>query len=199
LSRTPLGPEMLDLASIQVPDDSETSVILLAYLLQIATGQNLRDWFKVYEAAHYRDALRQAGNALIIGDNALMMKAGLSQEAQPFYCYDLSTLWWEKTGEPFVFAVWVANRKWAEDNPARLNEINAALKVARDEFFKDSTRFNQGLQKAKSSSGLPEETLKRYFQQCLTYGLSSQHQASLQQFGKIVQAFDGVEGSPIER
>jgi chorismate dehydratase len=189
---------MLDLASIQVPDDSETSVILLAYLLQSATGQNLRDWFKVYEAAHYRETLRQTGNALIIGDNALMMKAGLSQEAQPFYCYDLSTLWREKTGEPFVFAVWAANRQWAEANPACLKEINTALKAARDEFFRDSAIFNLGLQKAKASSGLSEETLKRYFQQCLTYGLSSQHHASLRQFGHIVQTFDRREVSPVE-
>ncbi|WP_373533308.1 menaquinone biosynthesis protein [Vampirovibrio sp.] len=199
LSRTSLGPELLALDSIQVPNDSETSVMLLAYLLQAATGHDLRSRFQVYEAAHYPETLRQTGNALIIGDNALMMKASLSQQTQPYYCYDLSTLWREKTGLPFVFAVWVANRTWAEANPERLQAINTDLQAARDEFFRDPDIFNQGLQTAQASSGLTEETLRRYYTQCLTYGLSSQHLASLNRFESIIQTFEPVEALPLDR
>lgn len=199
LSRKPLGPDMLDAPVINVPNDSETSVMLLAHLLQDATGQDLRPWFRVYEAADYRKTLRESGNALIIGDNALMMKEGLPQEDQPYYCYDLSTLWKEKTGLPFVFAVWVANRQWAERHPEQLQTVNRSLCQVRDEFFTSPVAFEAGMVKAQTRSGLPEDTLERYYRQCLTYGLSAEHYASLNRFEAILKSSDQSGVQPVER
>lgn len=199
LSRKPLGPDMLDAPVINVPNDSETSVMLLAHLLQDATGQDLRPWFSVYEAADYRKTLQESGNALIIGDNALMMKEGLPQEEQPYYCYDLSTLWKEKTGLPFVFAVWVANRQWAERHPEQLQTVNRSLRQVRDEFFTSPVAFEAGMVKAKARSGLPEETLERYYRQCLTYGLSAEHHASLSLFEGILKTADQSGVQVVER
>jgi len=190
LSREPLGPGVLDMPVLNVPNDSETSVALLAYLLQEFTGQDLRPWFRVYEAADYHQILQASGNALIIGDNALMMKESLNQNApelsQDLYCYDLSTLWRDKTSLPFVFAVWVADRQWAEANPARLTEINRQLCEARNRFFQEPTLFQTGLQTAQARSELPFTTLERYYRECLNYHLSPNHQRSLEQFEAIL-------------
>lgn len=186
LSKQPLGASVLDMPIISVPNDSETSVTLLAYLLKEATGQDLRPWFKVYEATDYRQTLAETGNALIIGDNALMMKESLTQNPQGLHCYDLSTLWREKTQLPFVFAVWVANRQWAEQHPVQLQEMNQALCSARNRFFQEPSIFQAGLQSAQERSQLPLATLERYYRHCLTYHLSAAHQRSLERFEAVI-------------
>jgi len=198
LSRTPLGPELLDISRICVPNDSETSVMLLAYLLKEAAGQDFRPWFTVYEAAHYRETLQETGNALIIGDNALLMKASLTGD-EDYYCYDLSTLWKEKTGQPFVFAVWVANRRWAEENPQALKRINRDLREARQRFFADAAVFQKGLQLAQTRSHLPAATLERYYRHCLTYHLDAEHRDSLQRFDAVIQSAANWEPHTFER
>lgn len=198
LTRTPLGPGMLDVSQISVPNDSETSITLLAYLLKEATGQDLRPWFKVYEAANYRQTLSETGNALIIGDNALLMKAALRGD-EGYYCYDLSSLWKEKTGLPFVFAVWVANRQWATQNPQTLQHINQDLREARQRFFEDASVFQKGLQMAQTRSHLPAATLERYYQHCLTYQLNLEHHTALQRFDAVIQAAANWEPHTLER
>lgn len=191
LSKKPMGPDMLDMPIISVPNDSETSVMLLAYLLKEATGQDLRRWFRLYDAADYRQALTETGNALIIGDNALMMRESRlaqGESSDGYYCYDLSTLWKEKTGLPFVFAVWVANREWATLNPAALQQINQSLRESRNRFFCDASTFKQGMQAAMERSRLPKITLERYYRHCLTYNLDHDHHVSLERFNTVIQA-----------
>lgn len=199
LSKVPLGPALLDVPAIWVPNDSETSVALLAHLLKQATGQDLRAWFKIYEASDYQSILQDGGNGLIIGDNALMMKEQLAKEKSPLHCYDLSSMWQVETGLPFVFAVWVARRLWAEQNADRLADINRALRAAREQFFTVDDVFETGIALAQSRSQLPRTTLERYYRQCLTYGLDDTHQESLQAFSNILQQLDAQEVRPIER
>lgn len=190
LSRTPLGPQLLDLAHINIPNDSETSVMLLAYLLQEATGQDLHSYFSIYEATDYRQILQDDGNALVIGDHALMIQDAIScNELTDFYCYDLSTLWKEKTGLPFVFAVWVANRAWAAENTEALQQLNQALCASRNQFFQDATSLEQALALAQSQSSLPRATLERYYHQCLDYTFDEPHRQSLSQFESIINIF----------
>ncbi len=188
ISEKPLGPGILDVPTISVPNDSETSVMLLAYLLKEATGRDLRPWFKVYEANHYRQALQETGNALVIGDNALLAQE--SSLNQDYFVYDLSSQWQARTGLPFVFAVWVANRAWAQQHPTELSTINHALCDARNRFFADASVFEAGLRLGQEKSSLPKETLARYYRDCLTYNLTADHQASLDLFETILHAAD---------
>ncbi len=199
LSREPLGAGLLDLPIISVPNDSETSVMLLAYLLREATGQDLRPWFRIYEAADYQSVLAETGNALIIGDNALMMKESLSQSGEAWHCYDLSSLWRERHGLPFVFAVWVANRQWAMQHPERLQAINQSLCAARDAFFSDNNRFQAGLNAAQRRSHLSVGTLERYYRHCLSYRLNPTHHEALTRFAQIIQNANHWEAARDER
>ncbi|WP_303674484.1 menaquinone biosynthesis protein [Vampirovibrio chlorellavorus] len=199
LSKVPLGPELLDVPALWVPNDSETSVALLAHLLKQATGQDLRPKFKIYEASDYQTILQAGGNALIIGDNALMMKEQLAQSESPLHCHDLSSMWQAQTGLPFVFAVWVARRAWAEQNAERLAGINQALRSAREQFFMVEDLFESGIALAQSRSQLPRAALERYYRHCLTYGLNDSHEESLQAFSRILQQLDAQEVRPIER
>ena len=132
ISKKPLH-QSNDFQRIAVPDDSATSIQLLKWILENETGKNLSDRFSIYPASEARTVLKDQGCALVIGDNALLLHEQGTPEG--YYCYDLSSLWKERTGLPFVFAVWVANRAWGEQHLTELAHINATLIHNRDRFF----------------------------------------------------------------
>lgn len=96
-SRLPI--DALDGASIGLTSESETSVILLKILLTLKFS-----FANSYARAdvdlnrpYQHDAL------LLIGDKALLA----ATEKRSGYLYDLGELWYEFTGKPFVFALWL--------------------------------------------------------------------------------------------
>ena len=95
-----------EIESIALDYQSRTSVALLRVLLK--------------EYWQYNPELKKAnvgfeenikGNhaALVIGDRAFALNT------KHAYIYDLSAIWKEMTGFPFVFAAWVANTKLTQD------------------------------------------------------------------------------------
>jgi chorismate dehydratase len=185
---TPWGSALLGYETIAVPDDSETSIALLAHLLERAIGEDCRKRFKIYPAGQTRETLAQYGNALIIGDNALHAKE-LGFPA-PFEIHDLSSLWRTETGLPFVFAVWAAQRDWAERFPEELQRLNDLLRQNRDTFFQSAALFADALTTGSRQSQLPENVLSRYYRTCLTYGFDAHHQEALARFNDILQKMD---------
>ncbi len=194
LTKKPLTEALLDQPVVPVPDDSETSVALLAELIQRRTGQDLRPWFLTYPAERYRDILQKLDSALIIGDNALL----IHEEGIPegFHCYDLASLWAEETGLPFVFAVWVANRSWAEQNQDALLQINKALKTSKNKFFNDPAQLHRGIELAHKRCTISKEQISKYFTQSLDYNLDESHRLALTAFGRIINALDQL---PLEQ
>ncbi len=188
LTKKPLTEALLDQPVVPVPDDSETSVALLAELIQRRTGQDLRPWFLTYPADRYREILQKLGAALIIGDNALLIhEKGIPKG---FYCYDLASLWAEETGLPFVFAVWVAQRTWAEENPNTLAKINATLQANKTRFLNTPEQLDQGVAFAHKRCKIAKERIKKYFTQSLDYNLGEPHRVALTQFGRIINMLD---------
>ncbi len=186
VSRYPLTETLLDLPAIAVPDDSETSVALLAWLLKVKTGQDVQPKFQVYPAADYRKALAEVGCALVIGDNALL----IHEQGVPdgYYCYDLSSLWSDLTELPFVFAVWVAGKAWAQAHPETLVQINRMLVEGRNRFFEESSEWlEMGIQAARSRCTISEARIHRYFTRALDYRLGPTHQQALLRFDMILQ------------
>jgi chorismate dehydratase len=104
-SRLPI--EQLDHQAIGLTTESETSVNLLKIILK--KGYGLTNHFQ-RSTLVLDDALNTFGAFLLIGDAAL--KRGL--EARGIYVYDLGALWYELTGLPFVFALWIVTRKAVE-------------------------------------------------------------------------------------
>ena len=122
-----------EIESIALDYQSRTSVALLRVLLK--------------EYWQYNPELKKAnvgfeenikGNhaALVIGDRAFALNTKYA------YIYDLSAIWKEMTGFPFVFAAWVANTKLPEDfiisfNKALekgLSNIDKALALEGDSY-----------------------------------------------------------------
>ena len=184
VSKHELGVGLKQFERIAVPNDSATSVQLLSHLIRTHAGCDLSGRFEVYPAADYQKALETTGCALVIGDNALLLsEAGVPQGN---HLYDLSSLWKEATGLPFVFAVWVANRAWAQTHPEQLAAVNRALCESRERFFADHNLMQRGLSDAAGRCKISEDRIRRYYTQCLNYRLDTQHRHSLEQFGAVL-------------
>lgn len=116
---------------------------------------------------------------LVIGDAALTLfdaasRGGPWAERYP-YIEDLGAVWKQWTGLPFVFAVWVAQRRTPVH--AALG-AHASLIASRDWGL---AHLDQLSAQAALASGVPVETCWEYFQG-LDYRLSYPHLAGLTEF-----------------
>jgi len=106
LSRTPI--DRLAGGTVLASTQSHTSVALLKILFSVHLGMDVD-----FEPGSCTEAL-SAGSSpeafLAIGDEALQLR---HHEGYP-YCWDLGEAWHRWTGLPFVFALWVIQRKAVE-------------------------------------------------------------------------------------
>jgi len=110
---------------------------------------------------------------LVIGDAALLL--GSRHRGRYPFAYDLGEAWKEWTGQPFVFAVWVAQRA---------TDVREAL-VAHSALIESR---NWGLahlpelaRQARETTGVDEPVCRDYLSG-LDYGLSYPHLAGLTEF-----------------
>lgn len=192
-SKKPLDATLFDLPAIAVPDDSETSVALLSCLISEHTNKpvneiDFKNWFNVYPAKDYNEALEKHDAALIIGDNALNVYQ--SDIRNDYFVYDLSSLWVERYKTPFVFAVWVAQNDWTKNNPEKLTEINTQLVNNYETFLADSSLIDEGVTLAQEYCSLSRDVIHRYFTQCLNYNLTNEHKQTLEKFNTLLSTLD---------
>ena len=110
---------------------------------------------------------------LVIGDAALVL--GTRHRDRYPYAYDLGQMWKEWTEQPFVFAVWVAQRT---------TEVKAAL-VAHAALIASRnwglTHLQELAAQAHEATGVKKEICTEYLSG-LDYGLSYPHLAGLTEF-----------------
>ncbi len=148
------------ISTVAVDSSSRTSVGLTQVLLAKFFGGKRP---LVSMPAELKPMLAGCDAALIIGDPALLLKT------DGLYSYDLAQVWRERTGKPFVFAVWAVRRQ-------ALKEMRPGLPVA--EIFQRSR--DTGLQPenveriARDWSrrlGLSPEDIRSYLTQNIYYDL----------------------------
>lgn len=110
---------------------------------------------------------------LVIGDAALVLGSN-HRERYP-YVYDLGQTWKEWTGQPFVFAVWVAQRA---TNVKEALVAHAGLIASRAWGL---LHLDELAEQAHSSTGVDRDTCVEYLSG-LDYGLSYPHLAGLTEF-----------------
>jgi chorismate dehydratase len=110
---------------------------------------------------------------LVIGDAALVLGSN-HRERYPFV-YDLGQTWKEWTGQPFVFAVWVAQR--ATDVKEAL-VAHAGLIASRNWGLQNLSELAEQAHKA---TGIARDVCAEYLSG-LDYGLSYPHLAGLTEF-----------------
>jgi chorismate dehydratase len=119
------------------------------------------------------DSSTDAEGRLVIGDAALVL--GSNHRQRYPYAYDLGQAWKEWTGQPFVFAVWVAQR--STDVKAAL-VAHAGLIASRNWGL---DHLSQLATQANEVTGVELKTCADYLSG-LDYGLSYPHLAGLTEF-----------------
>jgi chorismate dehydratase len=122
-----------EIESIALDYQSRTSVALLKILLK--EYWQLNPELKKANVG-FEENIKGNHAALVIGDRAFALNT------KHAYIYDLSAIWKEMTGFPFVFAAWVANTKLTQDfiisfNKALekgLSNIDKALALEGDSY-----------------------------------------------------------------
>jgi chorismate dehydratase len=160
-----------------VTRSSMTSVVLLELLFEqvwtarpvfVPADAEIADLARAEQPEH--DA------RLIIGDAALLLSSGASDLARDYpYAYDLGAAWKQWTGLPFVFAVWVAQRRVAAADALR---VHASLIASRDWGL---AHLPELARQAHETTGVDTALCEEYLSG-LDYGLSYPHLAGLCEF-----------------
>jgi chorismate dehydratase len=160
--------------NVIVSRSSMTSVALLELLFENVWHSSPRF---VPGDAEVRDVVldtpADADARLVIGDAALVL-GSTHRERYP-YAYDLGQTWKEWTGQPFVFAVWVAQR--STDVKEAL-VAHAGLIASRNWGL---DHLSELVEQAHKSTGVDLEVCAQYLSG-LDYGLSYPHLAGLTEF-----------------
>jgi chorismate dehydratase len=119
------------------------------------------------------DNATDADARLVIGDAALVLGSN-HRERYPFV-YDLGQMWKEWTGQPFVFAVWVAQRSTGVKDALL---AHAGLIVSRDWGLRHLPELAE---QAHQATGVKRSICAEYLSG-LDYGLSYPHLAGLTEF-----------------
>lgn len=171
--------EQLRESTVYVSSQSETSIALLNIILKKFYRENC--------ILKVSDNPENSGGEsfLLIGDDALKYKSQKEKHGMQLV-YDLGELWYEKTGLPFVFALWIVRKElYAEKN-------------FKHELF---DKFTKDLSKAKEIAlrNLPEiakhSPMKRFMSEDdiisywnkLDYELSDEHKKGLELFNKYLK------------
>ncbi len=160
--------------SLIVSRSSMTSVALLELLFE--NVWHARPRFVPGDAEVKDVVVDNASDAearLVIGDAALVLGSN-HRERYPFV-YDLGQTWKEWTGQPFVFAVWVAQRS---TNVKDALLAHAGLIVSRDWGLQHLPELAE---QAHQATGVERSVCREYLSG-LDYGLSYPHLAGLTEF-----------------
>jgi chorismate dehydratase len=110
---------------------------------------------------------------LVIGDAALLL--GSSSDRRYPYSYDLGHVWKDWTGQPFVFAVWVAQRT------AGVKEALTAHAALIESRNWGLAHLSELARQANAATGVDEGVCAEYLSG-LDYSLSYPHLAGLTEF-----------------
>ena len=171
-SKRPAGE--LSSRNVVVSRSSMTSVALLELLFESVWHSSPR--FVPGDAEISDVMVESATDAdarLVIGDAALVL--GSSHRERYPYVYDLGEMWKEWTGQPFVFAVWVAQRS-TDVKDALV--AHAGLIASRNWGLQ---HLSELAEQAHEATGVERQVCAEYLSG-LDYGLSYPHLAGLTEF-----------------
>jgi chorismate dehydratase len=183
-SRVPL--EELDGRNVQLSSESATSVNLLKILLVKCFGCNCT--FSL-QTSSFEGALQEAPALLLIGDAAL--KASFLKS--DLLVYDLGQLWYDWTGLPFVFALWLCRLPVAMERSLEVAELAGKLEV--------SKMHAQGnLQLIAESSPeiawIKSDRLESYWRENISWDLDERHLKGLILFYHYCAELGLLEAEP---
>jgi chorismate dehydratase len=182
-SRLPI--ERLDNRAIGLTTESDTSVNLLKVILQ--KGYGFRNEMQRTTLALH-EALQSFSALLMIGDAALRERVN----AHGLHVYDLGELWFELTGLPFVFALWIVTREAVVEKLPEVKELGARLLEAKRLAYGAYDEIARG---SKELAWIGRERLVDYWQ-TISYDLTAQHIEGVRRFFRFAAELGLLEREP---
>ncbi len=176
---------MEDVRTVAVDTSSRTSVGLTQVLLTKFFGGH-RDFTPMPPIL--KPMLQVCDAALLIGDAALMA------DTTGLRVYDLAEVWRQKTGLPFVFAVWAVRKAaLAEMNPAL--DLRAIFRRSRDHGLA-SPNVEQIARQWSGRIGLSEEDILSYFRDNIHYELDAECRKGLALYFQLAAECEVIPQAP---
>ncbi|MDW7673223.1 MAG: menaquinone biosynthesis protein [Bacillota bacterium] len=169
-SKVPI--EKLNNKNIALTNSSATSIVLLKILLSKMFGILPNYETMTPNLAHM---LERADAALLIGDDALSANTVHNSE---LYIYDLGKLWFDLTGLPMVYAVWVIRQEIAKNYA---NETAAIVEGFQQAKIWYSHNLDLIIKQANENYDYSVELITNYFS-TIKYELDTNYQKSLSKF-----------------
>jgi len=184
-SRRPL--DALDGDDIALTGESATSINLLHVLLREYLGcRHFR--FRVPEVP-VETVIESGGTALLIGDRALR---AAKNKVNSQLIYDLGGLWYQFTGLPFVFALWILRKEASQEKGTELRAFQSYLQASRSRALAD---LNGLATMVPEKEWLGEQGLVDYWN-CMSYDLGAKHLQGLQLYFDLCHKYGLLDERP---
>lgn len=184
---SPVSVEGLSGKKIAITGDSATSINLLRVMLREFVG--LEDVHDEVPQQGVEAVIADSKPALLIGDRAIRAAASLPSG---MHCFDLAQLWYQYTGLPFVFALWIVRRESVELHREALSTLGSQLTKSRCRFFDEVDSLSESL---CQESVLTARAKKEYWLG-IDFGLSDQNIQGLQLFIDLCLKYQLLNKAP---
>lgn len=184
---SPVDLKELSDRQIALTGESATSINLLRVILnEFYQLNNVTD---VVPDVPIEDLIKQQQPALLIGDRALRLAHQLPPGIKVF---DLGDIWYQQTGLPFVFALWMINRNALDRFALQLADLGRQLLKSREQLLKKPDL--QAMVVAESV-GLAVATIIDYWE-TIDYRLEKDHLLGLQLFFQLCKKYNLLDDEP---
>lgn len=174
--------ETLGGSTILTSSQSETSVVLLDIILK--KFYSIECILKPSNNS-FSKALEYYPAYLLIGDDALKAVSGCKLQVagnnSKLYVYDLGNIWYQHTGLPFVFALWIARKD--SETKMLIGKFRMDLSKAKDAALKNLKTIAREFY---LTNIIAEDEIVSYWEG-ISYDLNNEHKKGLELFRKYAE------------
>lgn len=186
LSKKPI--DAIEDDRIALTAKSATSHALLKIILQ--SGYGAVPTYSVRTLSVEQPVPEDATAALFIGDDALY----LYHHASPsLYVYDLGAEWKKLTGKKMVYALWVAERSFAEERPEALTRVSRAI---RESFTYGLAHKDAAIRSVLGEKPFTYAELDTYLGGVIHWDLTEEYLDGLRTFYDLAARIGLIEQAP---
>ena len=172
---------------IAITGESATSINLLRIIFR--EFYDLKNVTDAVPDRSIEDLINQQKPALLIGDRALCLANQLPQGMQVF---DLGEIWYQQTGLPFVFALWMIHRTALDEFAVELSGLGRQLLQSREQLLIEPYPLATVL---AETVGLDAKTVVDYWE-TIDYRLDRDHLQGLQLFFRLCKKYHLLDEEP---
>ncbi|MCP3944735.1 MAG: menaquinone biosynthesis protein [Desulfobacteraceae bacterium] len=135
---------------------SHESASSVSFLKMIFSQRQVFPKFKVGQVGNIDGIPSGVDAVMVIGDNALTQP----WRERYLHCFDLGGIWYEMTGLPLVFAVWVVRKSFAKQHPDQVREVHELLLASKKQGY---AHIDEIIEAGSKKLNLSYPIIKKYY------------------------------------